>query len=97
MVGLGPGSGFQLLERASVELPARPAERIDVAADDGGVWAVCILPDGAQMHELWCRADEIPDERWLTVAQTIEVDPELALSSTPASTAASCCRSRAWR
>ncbi len=80
VVGLGPGSGFQLFERQPVTLPAGPAERVDLAADDGGAWSVYILPDGRHMHELWCRGDELPEGRWLAIAETMEVGPELSIT-----------------
>ncbi len=79
VVGLGPGSGFSLLGRATVELPAGSAERIEFADDGGGAWAVYILPDGPRMHELWCRADELPEGRWLSIAETMELGPETSL------------------
>ncbi len=80
VVGLGPGSGFQLFERQPVTLPAGPAERVDLAADDGGAWSVYILPDSGYMHELWCRGDSLPEGRWLSIAQTMEVGPALSIT-----------------
>lgn len=83
VVGLGPGSGFVLMDRETEELAAGIAERVDFASDDGGRWSVYVVPDGGYMHELWCRGDELPDDRWRPIAETFDVDPEATLTSSP--------------
>lgn len=83
VVGLAPGSGFIFIDRQSLELPAGPAERVDFAADEGGRWSVYILADEAFRHELWCRGDELPNDRWLPVAETFDLDPAPELASSP--------------
>jgi hypothetical protein len=83
VVGLGPGSGFILIGRASVDLPAATSERVDFASEDGGSWSVYVVPDGGYMHELWCRADTLPDDRWLPIAQTFDIEPAADLASSP--------------
>ncbi len=81
-VTLAPGSGFIFLGRESVELPAGPAERVDFAAnEDGGRWSVYAAWDEGFVHELWCRGDELPDDRWLPIAETLVIDPDPALTS----------------
>lgn len=76
-VALAPGSGFIFLGRESVELPAGPAERIDVAAnEDGGRWSMYALWDEGYVHELWCRGDELPEDRWLPIARTLDLTVE---------------------
>ena len=32
------------------------------------------------MHELWCRADTLPEGRWLSIAQTMELGPALSIT-----------------
>lgn len=83
VVSLGPGSGFRLLAREEVELPAGAAERIDIAADEGGQWSVYVVPDRGRMHELWCRADALPDDRWRPIAETLAWGTETAAASSP--------------
>jgi hypothetical protein len=81
-VTLAPGSGYIFLQRQSVELPTGPAERVDLAAnDEGGRWSVYAIWDEGFVHELWCRGDELPDDRWLPIAETLDVDPDPALTS----------------
>ena len=81
-VGLAPGSGYIRIERASVELPAGPAERVDFAAnDEGGRWSVYVVAGEGYMHELWCRGDELPEDRWLPIAETLDLHPDLATTS----------------
>ena len=83
-VSLGPGSGFILIERESLELPAGRAERVDFAAnEEGGRWSVYVIADSGYMHELWCRGDELPDDRWLPIAETLTLDPDAGLASSP--------------
>jgi hypothetical protein len=76
VIALGPGSGFELLERTTVELPAGLVERVDLGAEDGGRWSVYVVPDSGYMHELWCLADELPDDRWLPIAETFDIEPD---------------------
>jgi hypothetical protein len=83
VVGLGPGSGFILLERSAVELPAGSAERIDFADEAGAHWSVYAIPEAGYMHELWCRGDALPDDRWLPIAETFDLDPDPARASSP--------------
>jgi hypothetical protein len=83
VVSLGPGSGFILMGRETVELVAGTAERVDFASDDGGRWSVYVVPDAGYMHELWCRGDELPDDRWRPIAETFDIDPEATLTSSP--------------
>jgi hypothetical protein len=83
-VTLAPGSGFIFIERELVELPAGVAERVDFAAnDEGGRWTVYSVWDDGYVHELWCRGDELPADRWLSIAQTLDIRPDAALTSTP--------------
>lgn len=83
-VTLAPGSGFIFIAREQVELPAGPAERVDFAAnDEGGRWSVYAVWDEGYVHELWCRGDVLPDERWRTIARTLDLAPDAALTSTP--------------
>ena len=83
-VTLAPGSGFIFIERELVELPAGTAERVDFAAnDEGGRWSVYAVWDDGYVHELWCRGDELPADRWLPIAQTLDIRPDAALTSTP--------------
>ena len=83
VVSLGPGSGYILLDRQSLELPAGAAERVDFADnEDGGRWSVYVVADDGWMHELWCRGDVLPDDRWFPIAETITLDPEPGLTST---------------
>ena len=84
VVSLGPGSGFILIERQTVELPRGTAERVDFAAnEDGSRWSVYVVPDDGYMHELWCRGDELPDDRWLPIAETFDLAPDDGLVSSP--------------
>jgi hypothetical protein len=83
-VTLAPGSGFIFLARESVELPAGPAERVDFAAnEEGGRWSVYAVWNEGYVHELWCRGDELPEDRWLPIAATLDLDPDRRLGSTP--------------
>ena len=84
VVGLAPGSGFILIEREAVELPAGAAERVDFAAnEDGGRWSVYSAWSDGYVHELWCRGDELPDDRWLAIAETLDPEPDETLTSSP--------------
>ena len=83
VIALGPGSGFELLERTTAELPAGLVERVDLGAEDGGRWSVYIVPDGSYLHELWCRADELPEDRWLPIAETFDLEPGPTVLSSP--------------
>ena len=84
MVTLAPGSGFILMGRELVELPAGPAERVDAAAnEEGGRWSVYAIWDEGYVHELWCRGDELPEDRWLPIAETLDVEPGESLLSSP--------------
>lgn len=81
-MGLAPGSGYIRIERTTVELPAGPAERVDFAAnEDGGRWSVYVVAGEGYMHELWCRGDELPEDRWLPIAETLDVHPDAAATS----------------
>ena len=83
-VSLAPGSGYIFIGRESVELPAGPAERVDFAGnEDGGRWSVYAAWDDGYVHELWCRGDELPDDRWLPIAETLTIDPDPTLISSP--------------
>ncbi len=76
-VTLAPGSGYIFIERESLELPAGPAERIDFAGnEDGGRWSVYSVWEDGFVHELWCRGDELPEDRWLPIAQTLDLTIE---------------------
>ncbi len=84
VVGLAPGSGFIFMARESVELPAGTAERVDVAAnEEGGRWSVYSTWDEGYVHELWCRGDELPEDRWLPIAETLDLAPDETLVSSP--------------
>jgi hypothetical protein len=84
VVGLAPGSGFIFLAREAVELPAGAAERVDVAAnEEGGRWSVYSAWDDGYVHELWCRGDELPEDRWLPIAETLDLAPDETLVSSP--------------
>lgn len=83
VLGLSPGSGFILMDRETEELSAGTAERVDFASDEGGRWSVYVVPDGGYMHELWCRGDELPEDRWQPIAETFDIDPDPALTSSP--------------
>ena len=84
VVGLAPGSGFIFIARETVELPAGTAERVDFAAsEEGGRWSVYGAWDDGHVHELWCRGDELPDDRWLPIAETLDASPQEALVSSP--------------
>jgi hypothetical protein len=81
-VTLAPGSGYIFQARESVELPAGPAERIDFAAnEEGGRWSVYAIWAQGFVHELWCRGDELPDDRWLPIAETLDLAPDPGLTS----------------
>ncbi len=81
-VTLAPGSGYIFGARETVELPAGPAERIDFAAnEEGGRWSVYAIWDQGVVHELWCRGDELPDDRWLPIAETLDLEPDPELTS----------------
>lgn len=81
-VTLAPGSGYIFLTRESVALPAGPAERLDFASnDEGGRWTMYAAWDDGFVHELWCRGDELPDDRWLPIAQTLQIGPDAGLTS----------------
>ncbi|MEX1296835.1 MAG: hypothetical protein AB1Z67_11750 [Candidatus Limnocylindrales bacterium] len=83
-VTLAPGSGYIFIGREAVELPAGRAERIDFAAnEEGGRWSVYAIWDAGYVHELWCRGDELPQDRWLPVARTLDLDPDPGLASSP--------------
>lgn len=83
-VSLSPGSGFIFIGREQVDLPSGTAERIDFAAnDEGGRWSVYSIWDAGYVHELWCRGDELPADRWLPLAEAIDIDPAVDLESTP--------------
>ena len=57
------------------------AERIDFAAnEEGGRWSVYAIWDQGIVHELWCR-DELPDDRWLPIAETLDLEPDPELTS----------------
>ena len=81
-VTLAPGSGYIFGARETVELPAGPAERIDFAAnEEGGRWSVYAIWDQGVVHELWCRGDALPDDRWLPIAETLDLEPDPELTS----------------
>ena len=81
-VTLAPGSGFIFIVRGQLELPAGPAERVDFAAnEEGGRWSVYSVWDDGFVHELWCRGDELPDDRWLHIAETMDLEADPALTS----------------
>ena len=83
-VALAPGSGYIVIAREQVELPAGTAERVDFAAnDEGGRWSVYSMWDAGFVHELWCRGDELPEDRWLPIAETLAIDPDPAVVSSP--------------
>jgi hypothetical protein len=81
VVSLSPGSGFTFSARAPVSLPAGPAERVDFADEAGARWSVYVVPDAGHMHELWCRGDVLPDDRWLPIAETFQLEPAAELTS----------------
>lgn len=81
-ITLAPGSGFILMARELVELPGGPTERVDFAGNEnGGRWSVYSVWDEGYVHELWCRGDELPDDRWLSIAETLDIDPDPAATS----------------
>lgn len=83
-VALAPGSGAILVGREAVRLPAGSAERVDFADNEGGGrFSVYFVWDDGFVYELTCRGDELPDDRWLSIAETLEVDPDPTLRSTP--------------
>ncbi len=83
-VTLAPGSGFIFIGREQVELPAGPAERVDFATNEGGGrWSVYAVWDEGFVHELWCRGDDLPADRWLPLAETLDIGPDPALASSP--------------
>lgn len=83
-VTVARGSGYIFLGRETVELPAGPAERVDFAAnDEGGRWSVYAVWDAGFVHELWCRGDELPGDRWLSIAQTLDIEPAAEAASSP--------------
>ncbi len=81
VVSLSPGSGYTFIARASVSLPAGPAERVDFTDDAGASWSVYVVPDAGHMHELWCRGDVLPENRWLPIAETFQLEPAADLTS----------------
>jgi len=83
-VTLAPGSGYIRIAREQVQLPAGPAERVDfAAADEGGRWSMYAVWDDGFVHELWCRGDELPDDRWSSIAEGFDLDPDPSLTSSP--------------
>lgn len=83
-ITLAPGSGAIFIGRETVELPAGPAERVDFADNEsGGRFSMYFLWDDGFVHELTCRGDELPDDRWLSIAETLDIDPDPELRSAP--------------
>ena len=83
-VTLAPGSGAIFIGRERVELPAGPAERVDFADNEsGGRFSIYFLWDDGFVHELTCRGDDLPDDRWLPIAETLDIDPDPAVQGTP--------------
>lgn len=83
-VTLAPGSGAIFIGRESVELPAGAAERVDFADnEEGGRFSIYSVWDDGFVHELTCRGDELPEDRWLSIARTLDIDPDPALRRTP--------------
>jgi hypothetical protein len=82
VVGLAPGSRFIFIARETVELPAATVERVDFASkEEGGRWSVYSAWREGYVHELWCRGDELPDDRWLPIVETLDLAPDETLVS----------------
>ena len=60
----------------ALRLPAGDAIRIDLELPDTGSSSVVyLLTDGTNFYGLMCRAPDAPEDRWLSVAETIEFLP----------------------
>jgi hypothetical protein len=81
---LAEGEDGDEVVRTRVDLPVGPAWRIDSSVGDLSDSAYLLRgPRGIYMLECW--SDEPPEDRWRSIAQTVEFLPDPASGSSPSS------------